>query len=164
MLRIETQNELLRRPSPVQRFIEIGSRSTLTRMAKKSASIHYDQHTPSQWSHLQFLSYQDDRNRILYEYPDPVRLPSTIQRTTSASTSARLAVAIEGSQSDGESESVAAPLAFTPIKTSAHVPSAKVSLSARHILLAITGQKLRCSFDQVPMDTTIRNLSGGVFH
>ncbi|GLB05872.1 putative PKS/NRPS-like protein biosynthetic cluster [Aspergillus tubingensis] len=158
---IETQNELLRRPSPVQRFIEIGPRSTLTRMARKSASIHHDRHTPSQWSHLQFISYQDDRNRILYEYPDPVRLPSTIQRTTSASTSTQLAVAVEGSRSDGESESVAASLAFTPIKTSAHVPSAKVSLSARHILLAITGQKLRCSFDQVPMDTTIRNLSGG---
>lgn len=163
MIRIETQNELLRIPSPVQRFIEIGPRATLTRMVRKSASIRHDQHAPSQWSHLQFLSYQDDRDRIHYEYPDPVPLPSTMQRTSPASPPAQLVVKSSRSDAGPPLGSMSSP-ASERIKTSAHVPSARVSLSARHILLAITGQKLRCPFDQVPMDTTIRNLSGGVFH
>ncbi|GLA42893.1 putative PKS/NRPS-like protein biosynthetic cluster [Aspergillus niger] len=157
---IETQNELLKIPSPVQRFIEIGPRATLTRMVRKSASIRHDQHAPSQWSHLQFLSYQDDRDRIHYEYPDPVPLPSTMQRTSPASPPAQLVVKSSRSDAGPPLGSMSSP-ASERIKTSAHVPSARVSLSARHILLAITGQKLRCPFDQVPMDTTIRNLSGG---
>ncbi|OJJ67739.1 hypothetical protein ASPBRDRAFT_199965 [Aspergillus brasiliensis CBS 101740] len=157
---IETQDNLLQGSSPVQRFIEIGPRTTLTRMARKSAAIHHHQHAPSQWSHLEFLSYQDDRDKILYEYPGPVPLPSTMQRTSMAPTSAQLAV--KSSQLDAEPVlgSVSSP-ASASIKTSSHVPSARVPLSARHILLAITGQKLRCSFDKVPMEKTVRNLSGG---
>ncbi|PYI00382.1 hypothetical protein BO78DRAFT_330196 [Aspergillus sclerotiicarbonarius CBS 121057] len=152
---IETQHSLLRKQSPVQRFIEIGPRSTLARMARKSAAIHHDRHAPSQWSHLKFLSYQDDQDKILYEYPDTTLPTSMSKPTAPVSSPAQLAIGISRSKT----EQNVAP--STAIEAFAHAPSARVSLSARHILLVMTAQKLRRSFDQVPMEKTIRDLSGG---
>jgi fatty acid synthase subunit alpha len=43
------------------------------------------------------------------------------------------------------------------------IPSENLSLTATHIVLAITSQKLRRPFDQVPVDKSIRDLSGGEF-
>ncbi|OOF90938.1 hypothetical protein ASPCADRAFT_518818 [Aspergillus carbonarius ITEM 5010] len=155
---IETQHSLLQMQSPVQRFIEIGPRSTLARMAKKSATIHHDQHAPSQWSHLQFLSYQDDQDKILYKYPDAMLSASISEPTGLATSPAQLV----GTTPRSKTKREAAPApAATTMDAFTHAPSTRVSLSARHILLAITAQKLRRSFDQISMEKTIRELSGG---
>ncbi|RAK97275.1 uncharacterized protein BO80DRAFT_482258 [Aspergillus ibericus CBS 121593] len=160
MTRIETQHALLRKQSPIQRFIEIGPRSTLARMARKSAAIHHDQHAPSQWAHFQFLSYQDDQDKILYEYPD-ITLPiPTSKPTALAPNPAQLTASIPRSETEQSAVPGPAPVSSTT-EALGHVPSARVSLSARHILLAMTAQKLRRSFDQVPLEKTIRDLCGG---
>ncbi|PWY78035.1 hypothetical protein BO94DRAFT_626631 [Aspergillus sclerotioniger CBS 115572] len=155
---IETQQSLLRKQSPVQRFIEIGPRSTLARMAKKSAAIYHDQHAPSQWSHLQFLSYQDDQDKILYEYPDPTLSASKSKETKLPCNPAQPTGTIPRSKTEHEAAPTPAP---STLGAFAHAPSARVSLSARHVLLAMTAQKLRRPFDQVSMEKTIRDLSGG---
>ncbi|PYH94005.1 hypothetical protein BO71DRAFT_477344 [Aspergillus ellipticus CBS 707.79] len=152
---IETQDELLQRTSPVHRFIEIGPRTTLARMAKRSAAIHHSLHVPSQWSHLQFLSYQDDQAKIMYEYSSAAMATPTPKSVDPAVSPVALPVSIPQLKPRGPSP---APTAVCP---SAHTPSAKMSLSARHVILAMTSQKLRRPFDQTPLERTIRDLSGG---
>ncbi|PWY77009.1 hypothetical protein BO70DRAFT_430530 [Aspergillus heteromorphus CBS 117.55] len=149
---IETQHHLLQKASQVHRFIEIGPRTTLARMARRSAAVHHSHRVPSQWSHLQFLSYQDDQAKVLYEYSDSATAVSVSKPLVSAAGLVSTGIA---------PESRALSSASAPPCESSHAPSASVSLSARHVVLALTAQKLRRPFDQVPMDKTIRDLSGG---
>ena len=149
---IETQNELLKKNPTIRRFIEIGPRTTLATMAKKSAS-KYAVRCP-QSSQLEFLSYQDQQDEILFRYPEESakvtekKLPVPKQASaTPALTST--AQTLEKPTHDS-TESVG------------YVPSADVALSAKHVVLAMTAQKLQRPFDQVPIEKTIRDLSGGM--
>ncbi|PYH86834.1 hypothetical protein BO82DRAFT_397400 [Aspergillus uvarum CBS 121591] len=152
---IETQDELLKAKTAISRFIEIGPRTTLANMARKSAAINHTSHAPSQWAHLQFLSYMDDKAEIMYEY----------SKTAASEKSVREHVAVSSgtnAQIRGTHVPEAGPAALPAATALTHyTPSKNVSLCARHISLAMTAQKLRRPFDQVPMAKTIRDLSGG---
>ncbi|PYI16364.1 hypothetical protein BO99DRAFT_465903 [Aspergillus violaceofuscus CBS 115571] len=152
---IETQDELLQAKTAISRFIEIGPRTTLANMARKSAAINHTSHAPSQWAHLQFLSYMDDKAEIMYEYSKTADLEESAREhvATSSGTNAQIR----------ETKIPEAGPAALPATTALthYTPSKNVTLCARHISLAMTAQKLRRPFDQVPMAKTIRDLSGG---
>ena len=153
--RIETQNQFLKRTDEVQRYVEVGPARILATMAKKTAAQHFSSHSSSYSSHLRFLSCNEDRQEVYYEYPEndnviageqsaePDVAPQSASKTTPSSP-APTSVDIVAPQS----HSVASA-----------VPD--VALSASHILLVLVAQKLKRSFEDVSMQKTIRELSGG---
>ncbi|KAL4892836.1 hypothetical protein BDV59DRAFT_208020 [Aspergillus ambiguus] len=147
---IETQNELLKRDPRISRFIEIGPQTTLATIANKSAARYYASHSPSQWSDLKFLSFHDNKDEIMYHYSDhyedekPREIPKSRPLTCDP------------------------PLSLTAPVTKPRTPrprTAKLTtqrlLMARHVILAITAQKIQLPFYQVSMEKTIRELSAG---
>ncbi|KAL2823456.1 hypothetical protein BDW59DRAFT_163236 [Aspergillus cavernicola] len=149
---IETQQQLFQSKKCVQRFVEIGPRTTLSTMAKKSAAIHSGSHPSSKWSNLEFLSYHDNQVEILYQYTE------THTPGTAAQSPIQNAV-----------EENALPPPSLPKQPSSlpkdsqlgSIPSADLRLMASHVVLALTAQKLRRRFDQISVEKTIRDLSGG---
>ncbi|KAL3469428.1 hypothetical protein BJX99DRAFT_268262 [Aspergillus californicus] len=151
LLSIETQQQLFRSKECIQRFVEIGPRTTLSTMAKKSAAIHAASHPSSQWPNLEFLSYHDNQAEIMYHYSNDTGSPES------------------PSQSPGQAtvETPSPPtLTIQPLLTPNApfpnvTPSADLALAASHVVLSMTAQKLRRRFDRVPVERTIRDLSGG---
>lgn len=155
--RIETQHRLVTGCPPIRRFIEVGPRTTLATMAKRSAARHYKSYANSQWSHLQFLSYQDNNDEVFYNYLDSKPWLDEKDKTVSW-TSHDISLLPLPAGSLREPQQCVPPKA--PISRAS--PSHDVSLSSSHIALAMTAQKLRRPFDNVTMGKTIRELSGGM--
>jgi fatty acid synthase subunit alpha len=131
-------------------------------MIEKSASKCYAPHTRSRWSHFKFLSSAENKNDLYYEYQE--RVEDTITTNSANETNDKdavnvtLKVEVKTSPTKvveahlGEISSVAGAIAV-----------ADASLTAGHVVLAITAQKLKRAFDQVSSQKTIRELSGGAF-
>ncbi|KAE8153339.1 hypothetical protein BDV25DRAFT_168999 [Aspergillus avenaceus] len=151
---IETQNELLIGSLAIRRFIEIGPRATLANMVRRSAGRQHGKYAPSQLSRVQFLSYQEDINAILYQCPVIESVPKP---TSEADPS--------NSPSSAMSASGAIPNSQKPEIRNTGCPGASSSvegfLTASHIVLTITAQKLRRPFDRISVSRTIRELCGG---
>ncbi|KAL4974119.1 3-oxoacyl-synthase [Aspergillus desertorum] len=145
---VETQQQLFRGESCIQRFVEIGPRTILSTMAKKSASIQQAHRPSARWSDPEFLSYHDNRPEILYQYQSDLALPPLQQPTQHP---------VEPT-THLDPPRHASPSKPLPVNA---VPSADLTLQAVHVILAMTAQKLRRRFDQVPVEKTIRDLSGG---
>lgn len=98
----------------------------------------------------------DDKAEIMYEYSKttPTKEPIRENVAVSSSTNAQIRQTPIPEASPATLPSATAPTHYAPSKD--------VTLSARHITLAMTAQKLRRPFDQVPMAKTIRDLSGGM--
>ncbi|KAL2831661.1 hypothetical protein BJY01DRAFT_260408 [Aspergillus pseudoustus] len=143
---IETQQELFNSQARIRRFVEIGPRAILTTMAKKSASIHTKSHPSSALAENNFLSYHENYAQILYEYPEEA----------SGGCSSEAVVQNPPSPSPPEHRRQQS----NSLRPRA-IPRADISLTARHVILAITCQKLRRRFDQVSLEKSIRDLSGG---
>ncbi|KAL4770139.1 hypothetical protein BDW60DRAFT_224378 [Aspergillus nidulans var. acristatus] len=149
LLSVETQQQLFRGEPCIQRFVEIGPRTILSTMAKKSASIQKDQRPSANCYSPEFLSYHDNQPEILYQYQNdqavyPLSQPT--QPLFEPTTPSHL-------PKQSPSPSKALPMSA--------IPSAELTLQAGHVILAMTAQKLRRRFDQVPVEKTIRDLSGG---
>jgi len=121
-------------------------------MAKKTVTAHSSQ-APSRSSQYQFLSSSDNKEDIYYQYPEEEEPVATAESTPAASApvveamaSVQTAVATVTA-----SASVSAPAAAAP----------EIPLSASHVVLALTAQKLKKPFDSVSTQKTIRELSGG---
>ncbi|KAL5049032.1 3-oxoacyl-synthase [Aspergillus fruticulosus] len=145
---VETQQQLFRGESCIQRFVEIGPRTILSTMAKKSASIQQIHRPSARWSDPEFLSYHDNQPEILYQYQGDLDVhprPQPAQRPVEPITPV---------------DHPKHPSPSKPLPMSA-TPSADLTLQAGHVILAMTAQKLRRRFDQVPVEKTIRDLSGG---
>ncbi|KAE8356278.1 hypothetical protein BDV28DRAFT_116600 [Aspergillus coremiiformis] len=144
---IETQDELLRGSPAISRFVEVGPRMTLANMAKRTATRYCD-------PHLQFLSHQDNKDEVFYNY---LGIDSAQNHTAEPEFSGPRRAA-----------SLALPHPPEPrecFPSEEHAtrasPSVDMSLSASHVALALIAQKLRRPFDQVPMEKSIRELSAG---
>jgi fatty acid synthase subunit alpha len=104
---------------------------------------------------MEFLSYQDDYPRILYHYSEP-----HVEKPAAA-----------GASTDDIVRTSPIPLPSPPHQSLSQsndlcprsVPSENLALTASHVVLAMTSQKLRLPFDQVSIDKSIRDLSGGEF-
>ncbi|KEF62585.1 uncharacterized protein A1O9_00558 [Exophiala aquamarina CBS 119918] len=162
LLSIETQKEFLHERNGIERYVEIGPAKILATMIQKSASKCYAPHTKSRWSHFKFLSSTENKNEVYYEYPEATENavsshPAADEGSKGDAVSVALKVEVQSSAQkvlDAQFSEV------VPVATPA-AAVADASLSAAHVVLAITAQKLKRPFDHVPTQKTIRELSGG---
>ena len=155
--RIETQNQLLRALPSIERYVEVGPRTTLATMAKRSTSRHYAAFAPSQWCQIKFLSSSDNSDEIFYRYTE------ADQSLKVSPAPAPQIQPIESSAGECPSDRRAKTKSPPPslVQTENAAPRVDMALSTAHVVLAMTAQKLHRPFYQVPMNKTIRDLSGG---
>jgi len=133
-------------------------------MIQKSASKYYAPHTKSRWSHFKFLSSKENKNDVYYEYPESIQnAASTHPGADDGIKGETVSVTLKVEVKNSAPKVLEAQLSeVAPVATSV-AGVADASLSATHVVLAITAQKLKRAFDQVPTLKTIRDLSGGTF-
>lgn len=133
-------------------------------MIQKSASKYYAPHTKSRWSHFKFLSSKENKNEVYYEYPEPTEhAVSTHPGAGEGNKGDAVSVTLKVEVKNSASKVLEAQLGeVAPVATSEGAV-VDASLSAAHVVLAITAQKLKRAFDQVPTQKTIRELSGGTY-
>ena len=123
-------------------------------MAKKTAGRRLALRDTSRAIERQFLSYADDAKDIYYEYDEPAQdaAPAEDEKAAQAP-----AAAIPKPKPE--------PTAAPPVPPSQPKPvgaaTQDVPLSATDIVLAIVASKLKQPFDQVSLQKSIRDLSGG---
>ena len=168
--RIEIQDLILGRYPNVQRYIEIGPSKVLSTMAERTLDRKFLSQDRFRVVKRQLLSNCTDTKAICYEYDDKndamgqkcelVSTQATHQtqlKKPDESESARLTVSppfqpaneqLSASQANG-----------IPSLTSRSIKD--VPLSAKDIALALIAQKFKQPMDELPVDKTIRDLSGG---
>ncbi|OGM47139.1 hypothetical protein ABOM_004001 [Aspergillus bombycis] len=152
---IETQNELLQQKPPIHRVVEVGPRTILATMAKKTAEKRHLTRSPAQSSKYSFLSIADNSSDIHYEYN---------QEEEASNNAPPPAIQVEDSVSKAENPPAApqpTPQAPSVSKSMNRAPTQQVALSASHILVALVGEKLNKPFDHIPPDSTIQECSNG---
>ncbi|PYH93832.1 hypothetical protein BO71DRAFT_477614 [Aspergillus ellipticus CBS 707.79] len=150
---IDTQQVLLQHDPAIQRIVEIGPSRVLANMAQKTAKAGPTaRHDQANAINRQFLSTASNLREIHYEYDEPEEAPAA--EPTSTPTAVPTAAPMTAPP-------VAAPAAPTlaPAAAAAAVPD--TPLTAGDLVLSLTAQKLKKPFDQVPLDKSIRDLSGG---
>ena len=122
-------------------------------MGKKTANKKYHEHEQLRLLRREFLSYSEDYARICHEFDNPQSLPpaETSKQQDSPAVSSITPVAAEIPKP--EPALVAHRPAVAPVEDR--------PVSAGDIVLALTAQKLKQPFDQVPTEKSIRELSGG---
>ncbi|THC93898.1 hypothetical protein EYZ11_006616 [Aspergillus tanneri] len=147
---IDTQRALLEHDPPIQRVVEIGPSRVLANMAEKTATGATASRDQAYAVNRQFLSSAGNLNEIYYEYGDPVEQETPLPPTSTPQPSIP--------QPSPTSTSLqATPTAPSTFPTA--IPD--TPLTAGDIVLSLVAQKLKKPFDQVPMDMSIRDLSGG---
>ena len=118
-------------------------------MARKTASKKYQLQDQLRLLRRQFLSYSDDYEDICYQSEEP-QLPAPATTPSHETVPAAAPVVTKSP----EAEPLVAPsLVVVPVEDS--------PLSALDIVIALTAQKLKRPFDEVPKEKSIRDLSGG---
>lgn len=120
-------------------------------MAKKTVTAQSSQ-APSRSSQFQFLSSSDNKEDIYYQYPEEEEPVATapVESTPAPAAEAVASVQVTSTMATATA-TVSAPAAAAP----------EIPLSASHVVLALTAQKLKKPFDAVSTQKTIRELSGG---
>ncbi|EEA23599.1 hypothetical protein EYB25_006321 [Talaromyces marneffei] len=160
---IETQKLLFNTPESVRKYVEIGAKTTLATMGKRMADR---QSTAEKLSKpMDFYSYSDQKGDLFYEYSLDAEIQPQLskQPDPKQSTSPPVAAA--------PATNTAAPTAPAPVKPSLAQPTSSSSpkkpsgaipnLSPTHIVIALTAQKVKKSFDVLPIQKSIQELSGG---
>lgn len=148
-IRIDTQKQFFTRDEAVERYVEVGPAKVLSTMGKKTVARNHQLQDQLRLIRRQFLSHSDDYAQICYEYEESHPVATTEAQPAPAAP-APVAVA---------AAAPVAPVAAAPVAAAVAVDD--VPLSALDIVLALTAQKLKQPFDQVPLQKCIRDLSGG---
>ncbi len=122
-------------------------------MAKKTVTAQSSQ-APSRSSQFQFLSSSDNKEDIYYQYPEEEEPVAAAPAESTPAPSAPVAAV-----ASVETATVSAPVSAAVSAPAAAAP--EILLSASHVVLALTAQKLKKPFDSVSTQKTIRELSGG---
>ena len=152
--RIETQDALFNQPKAIQRYVELGPAKVLSTMAEKTAKRKFWRQDASRAIDRRYLSYNDDTKAIYYEYDDNTQI---------AEEESRFDLPIP-QPPQVEERRPTAPLVTPTTKnspTGSAAPVIDVPLSALDIILTLTAQKLKRAFDEVPLQKSLRELSGG---
>ena len=168
--RIETQDLILGRYPNVQRYIEIGPSKVLSTMAERTLNRKFLAQDRFRVLNRQLLSNSTDTKAICYEYGDtndamgqkcePVLMPLTNQtqlRKSDESEPARLTVSPPVQPANDQLGAL--PANKSPSVTSGSIKD--VPLSAKDIALALIAQKFKQPMDELRVEKTIRDLSGG---
>ncbi|GME39335.1 Fatty acid synthase alpha subunit protein [Neofusicoccum parvum] len=146
---IETQDELLKE-ADVRRVVEIGPSKVLGTMAQKTWKKKLSARDALTSTERTFLSFADDSSKIYYEYeegaaPEPV---PTQEETVAAPSPASAPV-------------VAAAPAPVVAAAGPAAPVEDIPLSALDVVIALSAQKLKKAFDELPLDKSLRDLCAG---
>ena len=147
----------------VEKYVEIGAKTTLATMARRMADRRPLVEKISK--PIDIYSYSDQKAELFYEYgrdtgieitpttrPEPQQpLPPPIAALLAKDTS----VPAPGSTKPQVAESNGSSF---PKSSLATIPS----LSSTHIVMALTAQKVKKSFDTLPTERSIQELSGGM--
>ncbi|PYH87542.1 hypothetical protein BO71DRAFT_393288, partial [Aspergillus ellipticus CBS 707.79] len=117
-------------------------------MGKKTVGRNHQLQDTLRLVRREFLSHADDYDRITYAYDD---VPAPAEPAP--------AVDAPAAQTVTAAAPAPAPVAVAPAPVAAAVDD--VPLSALDIVVALTAQKLKVPFDQVPLQKCIRDMSGG---
>lgn len=171
--RIDTQDLILGDRPNVQRFVEIGPSKVLSTMAGKTLNRKFLSQDRSRVVKRQLLSDSADAKAVYYEYDEndamegetsePSSTQSTNQRKPDESKPVQVAVSPPVEAASVQSS---APSAHTTSSETSK-PIEDVPLSATDVVLALVAQKFKQPTDELPVDKSIRDLSGGeslIFH
>ncbi|OKL55496.1 Fatty acid synthase subunit alpha [Talaromyces atroroseus] len=164
---IETQKYLFNAPESVNKYVEIGAKTTLATMAKRMADR---QPAAEQLSKsMDILSYSDQKADLYYEYSpeaeiqlqtstslEPQNVTSEATNTT-ISNSAVAPAKVSPSIAPTPASSADAKISTFPKGTTDNIPN----ISATHIVIALTAQKVKKPFEALPIQKSIQELSGG---
>lgn len=139
-------------------------------MAQKTARRKFSLQSTSCLIDRQFLSHTDNTKELYYEYDQDeetvASIPSSENNifTPPASSDQHFTMPAAGAINMTLSNKPPAS-AVVAAEVNASVAAAMITdipLSATDIIIALTAQKIRKAFDQVVMQKSIRDLSGGV--
>ena len=154
--RIETQKFMLERADPVKRIIEVGPSKTLSTMAKKSTNGRFTERDKSRSIERSFLSSTSDAKAIFYEYDEHPDAPA-LAEPVSLQASPLPDTAVQPSTTS--SAVTLGAIESPPAVQSEPVPDAPFPVL--DVITAITSQKVKQSFDELSLDKSLRDLSGG---
>lgn len=134
----------------MRRVVEIGPSKVLGTMAQKTWKKKLSARDALTSTERTFLSFADDSSKIYYEYeegaaPEPV---PTQEETVAAPTPASAPV-------------VAAAPAPVVAAAGPAAPVEDIPLSALDVVIALSAQKLKKAFDELPLDKSLRDLCAG---
>jgi fatty acid synthase subunit alpha, fungi type len=158
---------LFNAPEDVNKYVEIGAKTTLATMVKRMADRQPAAEKLSK--SIEILSYSDNKADLYYEYtPDAEILPQT--STTSEPAQPTMEPTGTSTSTPAAAPSQAPPptplapanpavtqIPSTPKGTTDNIPT----ISATHIVIALTAQKVKKPFDALPLQKSIQELSGG---
>ena len=158
MYRIETQDVFFSGPASVEKYVEIGPANILGGMAKKTIASKYAASDRFHSLERRILSLADDMKEIYSIYPE--------EATTSPEPKATDKPTRQPSSSAGPKESVPAPPAAAPAAPAAPASSVAVDVpdvpvTPEHIIRSIVANKLKKSFEDVQVGTSIKDISSG---
>ncbi|ORX65028.1 hypothetical protein BCR32DRAFT_212224 [Anaeromyces robustus] len=142
----------------IERLIEFGPTPTLVGMAKRTLAKNYSQSDLALGKKRQLLSYAKNTTEIYYEFDDMEEEEDDGEATMVEEVNAKEAPVI------APAVPVAAPVAPAPVAAAPAAPAASVSdapVTATEILRAILAQKLKKSINEIPLNKSIKELSGG---
>lgn len=170
MSRIDTQDLILGDRPNVQRIIEIGPSKVLATMAGKTLNRKFLSQDRARVVKRQLLSNSTDTKAIFYEYDeDNVAMEETSEHVPTGSTNqTTLRKPDESKPVQPTVSPPARPENAQSSAPTAHETSSSTSrsfedvpLSATDVALALIAQKFKQAMDELPVDKTIRDLSGG---
>ena len=156
MCRIETQNLFFEDPNTVRRYIEVGPSQVLANMARKTVRGKFSSQDKSRLTGRQILSYDDDSKTIYYEYEENHGTTAPLTMPTQSNNQPTMNVHVPGPITSATPLTVATGKLGTPVTLLEDMP-----LSATDVVLAITAKKLKRPFDEVSLQKSLRDLSGG---
>ncbi|KAB2569798.1 Fatty acid synthase subunit alpha [Lasiodiplodia theobromae] len=152
---IETQDELLKEAN-VRRIVEVGPSKVLSTMAQKTWKKKLSAKDALSSTNRSFLSSADDTSSIYYKYEGAAPAPEPATTTQAAPAPAPT-----------PSAAPAAAATPAPAPAAAAAPSAPAAmvddtpLTALDVVVALSAQKLKKAFDELPLDKSIRDLCAG---
>ncbi|KAL6717768.1 beta subunit of fatty acid synthetase [Lecanora helva] len=148
---IETQDVFFSGKDPVERVIEIGPTNILCNMAKRTIVSKYAVADRFTSRDRKLLSFADHKQEIYSIYPEePSNSPENPSSTNPTEHTAPTP--------KPQQTSVAEPTSVPPLPA-VHVPDAPTSSDYR--IRALVATKLKKSFEDVPQDASIKDLSAG---
>lgn len=114
---------------------------------------------------MEFYSYSDQKAELFYEYsPDAeIQLQSSKQPEPQQLTPPIAAALNTNTAAPPASVSIKPPIAQSSSSSSPKKPSGAIpNLSPTHVVIALTAQKVKKTFDALPTQKSIQELSGGM--
>ncbi len=157
MYRIETQDVFFSGSGSVEKYIEIGPANILGGMAKKTIASKYAASDRFHSLERRILSLADDMKEIYSIYPEEA---TTSPEPTAAAEPTRQSSSSAEPKASGPAPPAAAPAAPA---SSVAVDVPDVPITPENVIRSIVANKLKKSFEDVQVGTSIKDISAGEY-